>query len=779
MRRAAYLVAALLAVVILLLPLVGAADPGDRATGSITPSLVQSGVGQYTLSIANLRNSPDDLTQATVAIPSGFVLDALPTPVVTGCSGSRAWTATADPTTITLAAATAGDALCDGGTVSLTISVLSAPGDGSYTWTTTAPAPFAVVSQPTLTIDATAPDTTIATRPVLTVSTVSFSFSGADGSGSGVTGFECSLDGSGFTACLSPKGYAGLGDGGHTFAVRAVDAAGNVDPSPDSVTWTVDSTPPETQIDGGPSGLVASRSASFTFSGSDSGSGVSRYECDLDGSGFSTCSSGVGYDGLSDGSHTFSVRAIDVAGNVDSSPAQRTWSIDATPPASPTLGSVPANPSGVGTWTFTFTGEAGAHFSCQLDGGGFGDCSSGSYTTPALPDGSHTFGVKAIDDAGNESGVAGYTWSIDTVSPLVVVSDAPPQLTNQTTASFSFAANKAGSTYLCSLDGADFASCSSPKLYRALGDGAHTFAVRATSLGHVGPASTYTWTIDTVAPQTTIASTPPAASHSSTATFAFGSSEAESTFTCQLDGGGPTPCTSPKTYTGLRDGSHRVSVQAVDKAGNADPSPATFSWSITNGGGGGDVTPPHNVSGLRASVRYGFLQLTWKNPTDVDFDHVGVFVAGKGVASARRLLYAGRQVSYVDRRFKNGEAYRFLVVSYDHTDLASTGASKTVASSVLLGSPRDGSVVSAPPVLRWAAVPRATFYNVQLWRGPEQKVLSSWPRTSHRALQRSWLYGRRQFLRAGVYTWYVWPAFGPRARPRYGQLLGQATFRVR
>jgi hypothetical protein len=47
-------------------------------------------------------------------------------------------------------------------------------------------------------------------------------------------------------------------------------------------------------------------------------------------------------------------------------------------------------------------------------------------------------------------------------------------------------------------------------------------------------------------------------------------------------------------------------------------------------------------------------------------------------------------------------------------------------------------------------------------------------------LARRWTYGGHRFsLRRGLYVWYVWPAFGPKAHSRYGQLLGQGTFRVR
>lgn len=50
---------------------------------------------------------------------------------------------------------------------------------------------------------------------------------------------ECKLDAAAFTACVSPKSYTNLTNGSHTFQVRAIDTAGNADPTPATHTWTV------------------------------------------------------------------------------------------------------------------------------------------------------------------------------------------------------------------------------------------------------------------------------------------------------------------------------------------------------------------------------------------------------------------------------------------------------------------------------------------------------------------------------------------------------------
>jgi hypothetical protein len=53
------------------------------------------------------------------------------------------------------------------------------------------------------------------------------------------TRFQCRLDRGRFRGCRSPRRYRGLRPGRHVFAVRAIDAAGNVDPTPAKRVFTV------------------------------------------------------------------------------------------------------------------------------------------------------------------------------------------------------------------------------------------------------------------------------------------------------------------------------------------------------------------------------------------------------------------------------------------------------------------------------------------------------------------------------------------------------------
>ena len=90
-------------------------------------------------------------------------------------------------------------------------------------------------------------DTMISSGPEGSVSATGASFD--FGSNEATTGFECRLDDAVFEACSSPKAYAGLSDGPHTFEVRALDAAGAPDPTPASRSWTVDTVAPSLTID--------------------------------------------------------------------------------------------------------------------------------------------------------------------------------------------------------------------------------------------------------------------------------------------------------------------------------------------------------------------------------------------------------------------------------------------------------------------------------------------------------------------------------------------------
>ena len=88
------------------------------------------------------------------------------------------------------------------------------------------------------------------------------------------------------------------------------------------------------------------------------------------------------------------------------------------------------------------------------------------------------------------------------------------------------------------------------------------------------------FTVDATAPNTTITSGPAARAKNRTPSLRFKSSEPGSTFLCSLDGAQFKPCKSPKRLSQLAFGAHTFRVKAVDRAGNADGSPAVRRFTI-------------------------------------------------------------------------------------------------------------------------------------------------------------------------------------------------------
>jgi hypothetical protein len=428
------------------------------------------------------------------------------------------------------------------------------------------------------TVDSALPETAILSGPANPTSqtTASFTFTSSK---PGST-FNCKLDAAAEAACNSGTvSYSGLAAGPHSFSVVATDLAGNVDPSPATYAWTVDTVAPDTTIATGPPPFSPAASATFTFTASEPGS---SFACVLDGVS-APCSSPKGYVALAEGSHTFSVAAIDPAGNIDASPASSTWIVDTVKPDT-TIASGPAASTTATLATFTFNSTEAGGFVCSLDG------VSGSCLSPkaysALAVGSHTFTVAAIDLVGNvDPTPANFTWTVTApAAPETTITSVPSGVVASNSAVVAFSSNDAAATFECALDGAPFSACTSPTTLNALADGAHTFAVRAKAAGGTvdSTPATATWTVDTVAPETAIdpVSIPPNPSTSRAATFVLTSPDTTATFQCSLDAAAFAACTSPVPLVALADGTHTFRARAVDPAGNVDATPATSIWTI-------------------------------------------------------------------------------------------------------------------------------------------------------------------------------------------------------
>ena len=85
---------------------------------------------------------------------------------------------------------------------------------------------------------------------------------------------------------------------------------------------------------------------------------------------------------------------------------------------------------------------------------------------------------------------------------------------------------------------------------------------------------------DTTPPETMLATAPIRATSAGNASFRFAASKRGTRFLCQLDGGPRRRCGASKLFTGVGPGRHTLRVAAVDRAGNADTSPAAHSWTV-------------------------------------------------------------------------------------------------------------------------------------------------------------------------------------------------------
>lgn len=152
------------------------------------------------------------------------------------------------------------------------------------------------------------------------------------GAGSGCA-FRCELDGKPFPApqgaCSSPLVLSGLGEGEHLLKIVATDAAGNTEPQPTVIAWTVDTKAPDTLVKSKPAALTSKVVAVFEFSSDDV---AASFSCSVDGGVSQACSSPFSAS-VSEGRHVLQVVATDKAGNVDPTPATAAWELDTTAPS--------------------------------------------------------------------------------------------------------------------------------------------------------------------------------------------------------------------------------------------------------------------------------------------------------------------------------------------------------------------------------------------------------------------------------------------------------------
>ena len=297
----------------------------DGTVAACTSPAAYSGLapGSHTFSVAATANGQTDLTPAQ----AGWRVDTSPPPAPTltastpsPTSVALSWQQAADDTGVTgsqvtrdgaLLATVAGaattysdTAVTAGSTHTYVVRALDGAGNispDSNAVTTTTPT------------SAAQPETVIDSGPVAatSASTATFTFHATTPGAS----FTCALDASRAAGCSSPRSYAGLAQGSHTFKVTAT-SSGVSDPTPATATWVVDTTSPSA-----PTGLTAVAASAtaigLTWVASTDNVAVAGYDVARDGTLLETVAGTTFTDStVTTGTfYRYTVSARDQAGN--------------------------------------------------------------------------------------------------------------------------------------------------------------------------------------------------------------------------------------------------------------------------------------------------------------------------------------------------------------------------------------------------------------------------------------------------------------------------------
>jgi LruC domain-containing protein len=334
--------------------------------------------------------------------------------------------------------------------------------------------------------------------------TPSFTFVGTSPNGP-MTSYICQVSGFAAQSCTSPYTTPNLSQGTYTIAVIGTDSTGTHS-SPATYTWVVDLTPPTVTLTQTPLARTNQSTGTFAFTVTDNNPGATA-QCSLDGEAATSCNASITYPNLTEGTHSFTIIATDIAGNV-SQPVTYSWFIDLTPPTIQILGG-PGNPTTSTAANFTLqasdpNGGTVAQLLCRLDNATFTTCNS----TPqfsGLPIGAHTFYAEAVDSVGNMSAPASYSWNITGDTPVITITQQPanpssttiPAVVQYTVTDPVVASSSL--TIQCGFDGA-VASCPANGTQTLTNPsvGQHTFAITATNAVGNSASQTITWQSATV-----------------------------------------------------------------------------------------------------------------------------------------------------------------------------------------------------------------------------------------------------------------------------------------
>lgn len=269
-------------------------------------------------------------------------------------------------------------------------------------------------------LDDKAPETTIVDKPSPVTSSTNATFSFSSNEQDVV--YQLSLNGGAFALTTNPRTLENLADGTYTIAVRAIDAADNIDPTPATYTWVVDTRTPAAPVITAPANNTLLKNAQPVFTGTAEALSIVTVLLNGETIGTTTADAQGGWTfkparAIAEGSHKVSATATDVAGNTSAASSQLNITLDLTPPAAPAILSISEDTGSMNndqitsdnTLIFSGSTEAGAEITLSESNlGTIGTITatntgtwSYSHEKTALAEKVYTFKATAKDKAGN------------------------------------------------------------------------------------------------------------------------------------------------------------------------------------------------------------------------------------------------------------------------------------------------------------------------------------------------------------------------------------------
>ena len=465
----------------------------------------------------------------------------------------------------------------------------------------------------------------------LNTSDVTVTWTGSDNVG--IDHYEVRIDGGTWidVGLSTSYTFTGLSEGSHTVDVRAFDQAGNI--GSDSVTFTVDITPPSVNITSPSDGeYVNTTDVTITWSGDDN-IGIDHYEVRIDDGSWIDVGSSTSYTftGLSEGSHVVDVKVIDRAGNIDMDSVS--FTVDITAPTvqitSPSDGDIIGSSNVTVTWSGS-DNYGIDHYEVRIDGGSWINVgTSTEYTFTDLSEGNHTVDVRAFDFAGNiGSDSVTFTVQLEALSVQII---SPPNGSYIGTQDVEVVWSGSGSIdhYEVRIDGGSWINVGTNTSYTftGLSEGSHTVDVQVIGTGGEVAMDSVTFIVDVTSPSITLIS-PSNESYINqrdiTVEWSGSDNYGIDHYEVRIDGGSWINVDGYTSYTfrNLAEGQHIVDIRAIDYAGNIGECRLVFTIDISS--------PMVSILSPEEGSYIGEqdVTVTWEGDDNIGIDHYEIRIDG-------------------------------------------------------------------------------------------------------------------------------------------------------